>query len=194
MLMCVVDCFFIWDCCWFFFAHTCFYSILFFNLVAHRPTSWASQKTNNVSESSSATAFASGDLKIRGAESNTTLHTRKKKNVKNSTVFFSDLISPKYQRKLECTNFSTILINLVPPTILTLVGTDVTVFLPRPQHLTKTLLINIIYSLPSFWLFFYYFAFRVMVDVFCLFAPGVVAYMCCWLFLSFGIVADFFCT
>ena len=72
-------------------------------------------------------------------------------------------------------------------------GTNVMFFLPRPHRITKTSLwINIIHPLPLH--FDYYFAFRVTVYCFCLFALGVVANVCCW-FFSFGIVVDYFlCT
>ena len=55
-------------------------------------------------------------------------------------------------------------------------GTDVTFVLPRPQHFTKILLINIVYPPPVH--SDYYLAFRVMVAIFCLFALGVVADVC----------------
>ena len=49
-------------------------------------TSWASQKTGNVSERSCyATAFTSEDLKIGSADPDTTLHIHKKMYMKNST-------------------------------------------------------------------------------------------------------------
>ena len=61
-------------------------------------------------------------------------------------------------------------------------GADVTFCLPRPQHLTQTLLINIIYPpLHSD----YSSSFRVVVDGFCLFALGVVADVRYWWSFSF---------
>ena len=54
----------------------------------------------------------------------------------------------------------------------------VTFFLPRPQHLTKTLLFINQYNIPPPFHFDYYFAFRVVVDDFCLFALDIVADVC----------------
>ena len=56
------------------------------NAIALDYTSWASQKTGNVSERSCyATAFTSEDLKIGSADPDTTLHIHKKMYMKNST-------------------------------------------------------------------------------------------------------------
>ena len=56
------------------------------NAIALAYTSWASQKTGNVSERSCyATAFTSEDLKNGSADPHTTLHIHKKMYMKNST-------------------------------------------------------------------------------------------------------------
>ena len=67
-------------------------------------------------------------------------------------------------------------------------GTGVTFFLPRP-HLTKTLLIILIYPLPLH--FLCSLAFRVKVDGFGLDALGVVADVCCWFLLHLGLLMFF---
>ena len=56
------------------------------NAIALDYTSWASQKTGNVSEPSCyATAFTTEDFKIGSADPDTTLHIHKKIYIKNST-------------------------------------------------------------------------------------------------------------
>ena len=56
------------------------------NAIALDYTSWASEKTGNVSERSCyATAFTSEDLKNGSADPHTTLHIYKKMYMKNST-------------------------------------------------------------------------------------------------------------
>ena len=69
-------------------------------------------------------------------------------------------------------------------------GTDVTVFLSRPQQLTKTFSLINIYTPP--FCFDNHYAFRATVDEFCFFALGVVAEsdVCYWFIFSFGVVVD----
>ena len=81
------------------------------NATAIEYTSWASQKTDNVSESSCyETAFTSQDLKIGSADPDTTLHNYQKDVYEEFYLvrFFSDSISPRYPSKLKSTNFSTL--------------------------------------------------------------------------------------
>ena len=80
------------------------------NAIAIDYTSWASQKTDNVSESSCyETAFTSQDLKIGSADPDTTLHIHQKDVYEEFYLisFFSESISPTYPRTLHSTNIST---------------------------------------------------------------------------------------
>ena len=72
-------------------------------------TSWVNQKMDNVSESSSATAVTSQDLKIGSADPDATLHIHNAKIIWKILRFcFFHSISSRYPRKLKSTNFSTL--------------------------------------------------------------------------------------
>ena len=62
-----------------------------------RRTTWASQKTDDVSESSSATGFTRYDLKIGSVDPDTKWHMHKRKGYEKIQVFF--FFSPTRSRR-----------------------------------------------------------------------------------------------